>query len=198
MLTINNISKSFGNKSLFKNFCHDFPVGGIYKLFGQNGIGKTTLLKMIKGIVMPDEGEIFLTCGNSIFESSAYIDTNTRSFFHRLTVVENLHYFLALSKNQQSRNKIYELAEIFEIGYLLKNVFSSLSLGQMQIFSIVRGLLENPKVLLLDEALSGLDKSKIVLVNKCLSEFVKSKDNIVILCTHYDKSDLKFNGIIEL
>ena len=198
MLTISNISKSFGDNSLFKNFCHDFPVGGIYKLFGQNGVGKTTLLKMIKGMIIPDEGEIFLTCGNSTFESSAYVDTNTRSFFHRLTVVENLQYFLALNKNQQNRNKIYEMAEMFEIGYLLENVFSSLSLGQMQIFSIVRGLLENPKVLLLDEALSGLDKSKIVIVNNCLNEFVKSEDNIVIFCTHQEQSDLKFHGIIEL
>ena len=90
------------------------------------------------------------------------------------------------------------MAEMFEIGYLLKTVFSSLSLGQMQIFSIVRGLLENPKILLLDEALSGLDKSKMVIVNKCLNEFVRSEDKIVIFCTHHEHSDLKFHGIIEL
>ena len=90
------------------------------------------------------------------------------------------------------------MAEMFEIGHLLKNVFSSLSLGQMQIFSIVRSLLENPKVLLLDEALSGLDKSKIVIVNKFLNEFVKTEDKIIIFCTHHEQSDLKFHGTIEL
>ena len=93
---------------------------------------------------------------------------------------------------------MHELAEMFEIDHLLKNVFSSLSLGQMQLFNIVRGLLENPKVLLLDEALNGLDQSKIVIVNKCLNEFVKSDDNIVIFCTHHEQSDLKFKGLIEL
>ena len=93
---------------------------------------------------------------------------------------------------------MHELAEMFEIDYLFENVFSSLSLGQMQLFNIVRGLLENPKVLLLDEALSGLDKSKIIIVDKYLNEFVKSDDKIVIFCTHHEQSDLKFKGLIEL
>ena len=67
---------------------------------------------------------------------------------------------------------------------MLDKVFSVLSVGQMQLIALIRGLLEQPKVLLLDEALNNIDQNKIEIIASYLEIFAKSNDRIVILCSH--------------
>ena len=188
MLILDKLNKSFDSDPVITDFSYNFENNGIYRLEGPNGIGKTTLLKMIKGIVTQDHGFITLNCGTSPKECSTYIDANNRSFFHRLTVKENLDYFMALNRKSISTTIIQDLMEEFQIGQLLDKVFSVLSVGQMQLIALIRGLLEQPKVLLLDEALNNIDQNKIEIIASYLEIFAKSNDRIVILCSHTNLS----------
>ena len=184
MLILDNLSKSFDKNLVFTDFSDSFQNNGIYKLAGPNGIGKTTLLKMIKGIVTQDRGTIALSCGSALKHCTSYIDANNRSFLHRLTVKENLQYFLALNKQPRNTTMIEPLMEEFQIQRLLEQVFSVLSVGQMQLISLIRGLLEQPKLLLLDEALSNIDQQRVDIIAAHLETFAKDNERIIIICSH--------------
>jgi len=184
MLILDKLNKSFHNNPVITDFSYSFESNGIYRLEGPNGAGKTTLLKMIRGIVIQDLGAITLSCGAALEECTTYIDANNRSFLHRLTVKENLDYFMALNKQPTSTTMVQSLVEEFQIAQLLGKVFSVLSVGQMQLIALIRGLLEQPKVLLLDEALTNIDQRRIESIASHLEMFAKGNDRIVITCSH--------------
>ena len=184
MMLIKDLNKSFKGKSIIMDFSREFKTSNIYLLDGPNGVGKTTLLKMIKGIITPDNGTIKFTNYSDIKHHTSYIDANNRSFFHRLTVRENLKYFTALNKKSRNMMMVDDLTKEFGIEHLLDEIFSVLSVGQMQLIALVRGLIEKPQILLLDEALINIDKQRIETVSKFLENFIATKENIVILCSH--------------
>ena len=184
MLHIKNLYKSFNNEPVFTDYSYNFENNGIYLIEGPNGVGKTTLLKMIRGIVTQDSGLITLSCGTPIAECATYIDANNRSFLHRLTVKENLAYFLALNKQPKGMTMINSLMEEFQITHLLEKVFSLLSVGQMQLIALIRGLLEKPKILLIDEALTNIDQQRVENVAGYLERFLNNSNRIVIICSH--------------
>jgi ABC-type multidrug transport system ATPase subunit len=184
MLCIEKLYKSFNNDPVFTGFSYSFENNGIYRLEGPNGAGKTTLLKMIRGIVTQDSGLITLGCGTPLAKCTTYIDANNRSFLHRLTVKENLAYFLALNKQPQDIAMINSLLEEFNATHLLDKVFSLLSVGQMQLIALIRGLLEQPKLLLIDEALTNIDQQRIESIAGHLEAFANDSDRIVIICSH--------------
>ena len=97
MLQILDLHKSFGSVKVIKNFNKDFDSGHIYLLTGSNGSGKTTLLKIIRGLVKEDRGEIRIQRSSSDKLTFSYVDANNRSLLHRLSVKENLRYFMALN-----------------------------------------------------------------------------------------------------
>jgi len=197
MLNIEKLYKSFDNSAVFQGFSYNFENNGIYRLEGPNGAGKTTLLKMIRRIVTQDHGLITLSCGTPLAECSTYIDANNRSFLHRLTVKENLAYFLALNKQSSGTAMIHSLMEEFQITHLLDKVFSVLSVGQMQLVALIRGLLEQPKLLLLDEALTNIDQQRIESIARYLEAFANDSDRIVIICSH-NSMPIKITATVEL
>ena len=197
MLRIENLCKSFNNEPVFTNYSYNFDNNGIYRLEGPNGVGKTTLLKMIRGIVLQDSGLITLSCGTPLAECTTYIDANNRSFLHRLTVKENLAYFLALNKQPKGTAMIKSLMEEFQITHLQEKVFSLLSVGQMQLISLIRGLLEKPKLLLIDEALTNIDQQRIEKIADYLERFLNNSNRIVIICSH-TSLPIKISATVDL
>ena len=198
MLQILDLHKSFGSVKVIKNFNKDFDSGYIYLLTGPNGSGKTTLLKIIRGLVKADRGEIRIQRSSSDKLTFSYVDANNRSFFHRLSVIENLRYFMALNKNDRVLETINKCAETFKAVGLLKKTFSELSSGQMQLISILRGVLEEPNVLLLDEALVNLDKEMLRVVTTFLENFVSKDKRLVIICSHNTSLPIQFKEVVEL
>ena len=198
MLQILDLHKSFGSVKVINNFNKDFDSGYIYLLTGSNGSGKTTLLKIIRGLVKEDRGEIRIQRSSSDKLTFSYVDANNRSFLHRLSVKENLRYFMALNENDRVLEKINQCADIFKASELLGKTFSELSSGQMQLISILRGILEEPKVLLLDEALVNLDKEMLKIMSTFLENFVKKGKRIVIICSHNSNLPIQFKEVIEL
>ncbi len=191
MLELKSIYKKF-NKEIFSDFSYFFKTNNIYFLTGSNGSGKTTLLKLIKGIYLIDNGQINFEEQLNPKNDVAYIDGNFRTFFHRLTVRQNLEYFFSLQNSIKNPQAINELLSFFNILSLEHKNFATLSQGQMQIVSIIRGFLSDSKVILLDEAFSSLDKTHKKLVFDYLSKFILTEKSLVIFTSHENN----FNDMI--
>lgn len=181
-LILSNISKSFDGKDVFIDFNYSFSFGTIYKISGPNGSGKTTLFKLISGIYEPDSGIIEHSLG--LNKSISYIDSNSRSFFHRLNVLDNLKYFLSLHCTQYNISSIDELIDYFEISPLKKTVFSDLSQGQMQLISIIRGLSCDSKIIIFDESFTSLDLDKRSKLENLLLDKNKKQNRLILFCSH--------------
>ena len=183
-IVLSEINKSFNTKQVLTNFSYTFELNNIYRVKGPNGSGKTTLFKIIKGIYLPDSGDI--KANFKLKENISYIDNNPRSFFHRLNVLDNLEYFLSLNKPTYQLSIVKELLDFFEIFDSRKTLFSDLSQGQMQLISIIRGLANKSKVIILDESFSFLDKNiKSKLISFLLDQHAREK-NLILFCSHDD------------
>lgn len=185
MVELKSISKKFKN-NIFEDFSYIFKKNNIYFLKGMNGSGKTTLLKLIKGIYLSDGGEIKFEHNLNQKNDVSYIDGNFRTFFHRLTVYQNLQYFLSLQSKNKESDSINKILDLFNISDLKDKVFSSLSQGQMQLISLVRGFSSDPKIVLLDEVFSSLDSDNKKMILKYLSDFILNEETLVIFTSHED------------
>lgn len=195
MLEIKSISKNF-SKEIFKDFSYNFENNHAYHLSGKNGSGKTTLLKLIKGIYLCDSGKINFHNNLDQKNDVVYIDGNSRTFFHRLTVMQNLEYFASLQKENIKKNSTNKLLKLFKILNLKNKKFSSLSQGQMQLVSIVRGLSSSPKVILLDEVFTSLDEKNRKIIYSYLSNFILKKEALIIFTSHGENhEDINFEEL---
>ncbi len=185
MLVVKNISKSF-KKKVINDFSFIFKEGNFYKLIGKNGCGKTTLMKILKGIYIQDLGTISFESSLSSNKDLVYIDNNSRSFIQRLTVRDNLRYFCSLY-NSASFGYALDLIEYFDRENLLDKRFSELSSGQMQLISFVRGVSFKPKVLMLDEIFSSFDIKIKKKIKEFISEYTHQQNALVILTSHQDE-----------
>ena len=148
---------------------------GITILFGPSGAGKSTLLDCIAGVVRPDTGRI-VAGGDVLFDSSSAIRVpaqkrriayvfQTLALFPHLTVEENVTYGLSDLQNEVRRARVAEILEAFRVEKLQKKKPGEISGGEKQRIALARSLVTEPRVLLLDEPLTGLDaelKSAIV------------------------------------
>lgn len=183
-LILSDINKSFNGKNILTDFNYSFSFRNIYKISGPNGSGKTTLFKLITGIYEPDSGSIELSL--ELKKNISYVDSNPRSFFHRLNVLDNLKYFLSLHCTNYHISFINELMDYFEISALKKTIFSDLSQGQMQLISIIRGLSFDSKIIIFDESFTSLDfKNRSKLQNLLLTKYQK-QNKLILFCSHDD------------
>ncbi len=130
--------------------------GQVAAIEGANGSGKTTLLKIIAGLLSPSDGKVVIEAGPG---SVGITVADSRSFYWRLTCRQNLSFFGALHDLNPSliRERVGDLGERFGIGGQLDDPFMTLSSGQMQRLTIIRTLLAEPKLWLLDEVTRSLD-----------------------------------------
>lgn len=198
MLELRHLDKTFGDKPVFENLSYSFEKNKIYLLSGQNGSGKTTLMKLISGAIAPDAGNIEFCCTKNYYHRVSYVDSNNRSFIHRIKVKDNLDYFMAMNKFEVDRVYLNQLSTLLDANDLMNSIFSSLSSGQMQLISLIRGLSKNPDVLLLDEALGNIDKNKMKIISSYLNKFVSEKERIVIICSHDDSSIINFSEVMKM
>ncbi|HEX8089272.1 MAG TPA: ABC transporter ATP-binding protein [Blastocatellia bacterium] len=136
--------------------------GEILGVLGPNGAGKTTLANLIVALMLPDQGEILIT-GERVTERRhdlrrriGYMNCDDRSFFWRLTGRQNLHFFLSLS-DCDSDGEAMRLADYFDLKKKLDVPFGEYSTGMRKKLSIIRALMNDPDILLFDEATNGLD-----------------------------------------
>lgn len=163
MLEIKNVSVSYNHVLALSNVSFVVPWGQIISIIGSNGAGKTTLLNAISGIVKKQTGEILLD--GTVMEESPHKVVKKgivhvpegRKIFAGLTVAENLTIGGYLSKSADSVKKAEEMYELFpRLAERRKQHAGTLSGGEQQMLAISRGLMANPKIILLDEPSLGL------------------------------------------
>lgn len=184
MLALQNINKTFGDKRIIKDINYEFKVKKVYQLSGANGSGKTTLLKLIKNIIIPDSGSVLIEGEHNRFNDVSYVDANTRSFLHRLSVRRNLEYFSSLNESKTNIKIVQEVLEALDLIGLTEQKFSRLSSGQAQIISCLRGIDSDPKVLLLDESLTNIDTKRVTILCEFLEQYASNHSKIIINCNH--------------
>lgn len=186
-LVINNLSKSYKNKHAVKNVnAHLTP--GIWGLLGANGAGKTTLMRMMAGILEPSKGSV-LYCGKDIRNNIQYRSEfgylpQEIQFSKDLTVINYLEYIAAL-KNvplEVAKKRIDNLLKILTLEEVRSKKIVKLSGGMKRRVGIAQAMLNDPKVLILDEPTAGLDPGERIRFRNFLA--ATSKERIVILSTH--------------
>ncbi|PWK76845.1 ABC transporter ATP-binding protein [Aminobacter sp. AP02] len=164
-IVLDNVTKTFGGTVALDNVSLTVPDGSFVVLLGPTGAGKTTTLRMVSGLDMPDSGEVHIggrpMKGLSPAERNVAMVFQQYSLYPHLTVRQNLEFPLKSPLLKTPREaidrKVQEVAEVLQIAHKLENKATALSGGEMQRVSIGRALVRNPKIFLMDEPLSSLD-----------------------------------------
>ncbi len=192
ILAAKSISKSFDGRIVLRKIDVRLNQGEMLGLLGSNGAGKSTFMNIVLGLLKPDYGDIFL--GNSkltdlaIHERSklgiAYLPQQT-SIFRGLTVYENLLAIAQIAKKEVSQQKdiVEKLMAEFSITHLRDVKAVSLSGGERRRTEIARCLINNPKVLLLDEPFAGVDLLSIQDIKSLLLK-LQSRGCAVLVADH--------------
>lgn len=191
MLQIRNLNVFYGESHILREVDLTVPVGQMVCLIGRNGVGKTTLLKTIMGLLKPRTGTITLADQPITHTSTdkraklgiGYVPQG-REIIPRLTVKENL--LLGLEACRQGRRNNAEIPEeIFSLFPVLKSMRSrmggDLSGGQQQQLAIARALMGKPRLLVLDEPTEGIQPSIILEIEAAIRQIVKSTGISVLL-----------------
>lgn len=191
MLEVKNISKSFYRKIALDDVSLHVNQGEIFGLLGPNGAGKTTLIRIINRIIEPDSGHVRINGDLMTQKHLAQIGylPEERGLYKTMTVQEHA-VFLArlrgLSKADANR-LLDQWLEKFNIGDWRKKRVEELSKGMAQKVQFICTVLHEPKLLILDEPLSGFDPINVELIKQELIE-MKAKGKTIILSTHNMKS----------
>lgn len=191
-IEIKNVSKNFGKTEILKNLNLVFESGKIYGLIGRNGTGKSVFLKMICGFYEPTKGEIMFDGVNVIKEKGFPPDTRALiekpNFIPDLTSYENLKLLASIQKKIGDKEIINALSQVNLLNEKDKK-FSKYSLGMKQKLGIAQVLMEDPKVIILDEPFNGVEEKTVKELRKILKE-ESAKDKIIILASHI-KDDIE-------
>ncbi|MEO6902430.1 MAG: ABC transporter ATP-binding protein [Bacteroidia bacterium] len=186
MINVNNISKQFGKLKALDGLSIEFTMGECIALIGPNGCGKTTLIKSILGMVVPDEGTILFN------KKDIYKDWKYRSqigympqigrYPDNMTIGQVIHMMIDIRKADTTILD-NELIENFELNSMMNKRMRTLSGGTRQKVSASLAFLFNANVLILDEPTAGLDPvSSEILKDKIIKE--KSKGKLIIITSH--------------
>ncbi len=198
MLRIENLSVAYGESLILRDVSLEVGASQVVCLMGRNGVGKTTLLKSIMGLLRPRSGHIEFD-GRDISRASPDVRARLgigyvpqgREIFPQLTVLENLQ--VGMLANPEKPRTVPE--EVFEYFPMLKEFLDRkggvLSGGQQQQLAIARALVANPKLLILDEPTEGIQPSIIELIGEVLTRLKKASRMSVLLVEQYLEFALK-------
>ena len=191
MLNVENLNQYYGGSHILRNVALDAKLGEVTVILGRNGVGKTTLLKSLMGVVPVATGKITLD-GKDITSATSYERVRGgvgyvpqgREIFGRLTVEENLRMGLAIKPGGTPIPP-----ELFELFPVLKQMMQrrggDLSGGQQQQLAIARALAAGPKLLMLDEPTEGIQPSIIKDIGRVIRMLADRKTMAIVLVEQY-------------
>lgn len=192
MIQLQNVTKRIKENTVLDNVSYTFKSGFVYGLYGQNGSGKTMLLRAISGLINLDSGSIFID-GEKLHDKIEFPPETG-------IVIENMELLPECSakRNLQMLAKIKNIADEKDVSFSLERVgldpdsdkkVKKFSLGMKQRLNIAQAIFENQKIILLDEPTNALDEDAVQLIYKIIRE-EKSRGATIIVATHH-KEDLK-------
>ena len=190
MLLINNLSFCRDENLIFENLSLSLGNGQITQLRGKNGSGKTTFLKVILNLLKSKTGEIFWEGQNvnknifNFYNQITYIaDHNTSS--RKLSVLDNINFWKGLSSSNLSDDETLLLLETFDLKKYLNTETMYLSSGEVKKLELLRLILEQKKIWILDEPYNHLDDLSIEILNQTFVDH-NNNDGIVLFASHYN------------
>lgn len=183
MLKVEHITKYYDNNKAVDDLSFEVPDGKIFGLLGVNGAGKTTTFRMIIGLLEPTEGKITLDGKPIDYDVTDTIGflTEERSLLTKLTVKEQIIYYGTL-KGMKEKDILRELdywLERFQITEYKDRKIKELSKGNQQKVQFISAVINNPKLLILDEPFSGLDPINVEMFMEAIREFKKRGSSII-------------------
>ena len=186
-LEIKNISKKYANQIALKDISFSLKKGDIVGFLGPNGAGKTTLMKIITSTLKQDKGEVYVYGKNTISDEIitkndiGYLAENN-PLYKEMNVTEYLDFIASIYNIKNKKNLINDLILKTGLEKEKNKLIENLSKGYKQRVGIASALINNPKVLILDEPTTGLDPNQLVEIRNLIKEVGKEK--IVLLSTH--------------
>lgn len=186
MIKIRNISKRFKNLEIFEDVSLEIPTGKIVGLVGENGSGKSVLMKMLCGYSKPTSGSIDvygeILGVNRDFPNSVGVLINDSHFIKNYTGMENLEYLINIRK-QTDKTFLNELIQIFDMERNIHKRYKSYSLGMKQKLRIIQAFMEQPNLVLLDEPFNALDKKSTMVLVDLIKRYI-NEERIIIFTSH--------------
>ena len=191
MLTVTGLNQYYGGSHILRDLSFEVPAGKVTALLGRNGVGKTTLLRTLMGLVPARSGEIHF--GDAALTHSApyervragigYVPQG-REIFPRLTVAENLE--MGLATRPRGAKLPARILEMFPVlGQMMRRRGGDLSGGQQQQLAIGRALAMGPKLLILDEPTEGIQPSIIKDIERAIRALAATGEMAILLCEQY-------------
>ena len=192
MLLINNLSFSRNKTKIFENLNLSLNNKGMMQIKGKNGSGKTTFLKVILNILEPESGEIIWKGKNikkNIFDfynqTTFIMDNNTST--RELSVQDNINFWKGLSSSKLNNDEIFKLLKKLDIEQYYKTRVMLLSSGERKKLELLRLILEQKKLWVLDEPFNHLDDLSIEILNQTFLDHINS-DGMILFASHFNQN----------
>ena len=199
IVEVKNLNKSYGKHKVLNNLSFKIEKPQVLALIGPNGSGKSTLMNCMMNLISFDSGEIEILGKSNkdyeIFREVSFLKDN-RVLYPYLTGFDHLKYICDIQKIPQKR--IEEVIEIADIGDFYKKIISSYSLGMKQRLLLAMSLVNNPKLLLMDEPLNGLDTDSIFKFRDLIKNLGENNTTILISSHSLNELDYITNDILFL
>ena len=190
IVELKNISKAFGGVPVLQNVDFVIRKGIVHGLIGGNGAGKSTLMKILSGIYQPDEGEIWIKGKKERLKNPAdahakgiYLVPQEPIIFPYLTIEENILLGMEVSKKLY-REKIKVLIETLKCDFTLGQIGADLTIAKQQLLGLLKGLVRESDVIVLDEPTSALTSREVNAMFKTVKDLIKEKHIAIVYITH--------------
>ena len=184
-IEVNELRKNYGNYEALKGVSFKVKKGEIYGFLGPNGAGKSTTINILSGLLTPDSGEVKIL-GKPVSEVKYDLNVVTayQWMIGILTVKQNLRVFSRLFNVKNSEKKINYLLEQFKLKHLERKKAYGLSSGENTRLNLCKGLINDPKVLLLDECTVGLDPDIALHTREIIRGINKDRKTTILFTSH--------------
>lgn len=184
MLKLEKIQKSFKNNLVLKDVSFTIDTGEVVGLVGLNGSGKSTIIRIISGLIIQDNGII-----ENDFKNIGVLLEGSRNIYHFLTVRENIKYFSILNNIDDTyvENFMNKYITLFGLEDKLDEEVGNLSRGMIQKVSIMILLVQKPDIIIMDEPTLGLDIISTIQIREIIQDIVKEKNKTVLIVSHDTK-----------
>ncbi len=212
LLEIKNLNKSFqinnSRVQILDDLSFSIDSNEIVSIYGASGSGKSTLLNIISGLLFSDSGTIIFD-GKLMDDNFNFVEFRKRNLgvvfqdyylLMEFTAIENvmLPYILAGNSKKNAYDKAYSLLEKFDLLYIKDTYPNTLSGGEKQRVSILRSIINNPKIILADEPTGSIDESNKEKVFSLFQNIIKEYESSILIATHDNNVSKISNKILNL